>query len=171
MKGWSKNMSWTQRFFFLFIFILCPFAQADSPKITNGIYSITNSDNGPVVRTLDGTEVHLAEKFTAPIEKINFRSISNDNEKYYLSLEKTGSFSAKPASFALYVDGYCLRFNSSGSSGDGTFDIGGQFDYSKTADAFARFLKTQPLTRIHPNYALAVRYISSKKTFLSNEST
>ncbi len=163
-------MSWTQRFFFLFIFILCPFAQADSPKITNGIYSITYSDNGPAVKTLDGFEVHLTKKFTASIEKIYFRSISNDNEKYYLSLEKTGPFPNDSTLFALYVDGYCLRFNGSGSNGDKTFDIVGQFDSSKAADAFAGFLKVQPLTRIHPNYALAVKYIPSKEIFLSNES-
>ncbi len=166
----KTSLRWIQRIPFLFIFLLCPPAQADSPsKITNGIYFITGSDKGPAVKTLDGIQVHLGEKFTEPIERIYFRSISNDNERYSLMLGKTGPFSKDYTLFALYVDGYCLRFNGGGSSGDKIFDINGQFDSAQAADAFAQFLKVQPLKRIHPNYALTTRYIPSKGAFSTNE--
>lgn len=154
---------------FLFIFLLCPLAQADSHKITNGIYVITDSGKGPAVRTLNGIEVHLGGKFTEPIEKIYFRSISNDNESYFLSLEKTGPFPKDYTLFALYADGHCLRFNGSGSSDDKIFSISGQFDSAKAADAFAQFLKIQPLKRVRLDYALATGYISPKEAFSTKE--
>jgi hypothetical protein len=72
----------------LFLAILSVGVGADAPG--NGLYAIAES--GPVVKTLDGTEVHLGEKLNDTISKAVVRSVSNDNERYYLSLEKSGPF-------------------------------------------------------------------------------
>src|SRR3989338_6824556 len=100
MKLPSKNMNWIQKYLFLCIFLLCPLTHADS--LSNGIYSIVKSDDGIAIKTLDDSEVHLGEKFIIPMEKIVFRSISNDNESYFLSLEKAGPFPKDFALLALY---------------------------------------------------------------------
>ena len=155
--------------FSLSFVLLFSFAQADASKITNGIYVITESDKGPAVKALDGVKVFLGKKFTEPIEKIYFKSVSNDNETYSLMLQKTGPFSKEDVLFVLYVDGFCLRFNSSGN-GDNIFDIAGQFRSVQAANAFEKFLKVQPLKRAHPHYALAERYVPSKEVSSTTES-
>lgn len=143
-------------------------ASADLQQIENGIYSI--SDKGPAVKTLDDNEIHLGEKFTEPIETINFRPVSNDNEGYALTLQKTGPFSKdNNVYFALYVDGYCLRFNGSGSSNDTIFDISGSFESAEAAKAFGQYLKVQPLMRVHPGYALMTTFVPVKKSFAQDE--
>ncbi len=139
-------------------------------QITNGLYFITDPGKGPSVKALDGVEINLGEQLTtAPIKKIYFKSLNNDNTAYQLMLQKTNPFSDRDTLFALYVDGYCMRFNGSGSSNDQTFDISGQFDSAQAADVFTEFFHTLPLKRTHPHYALTTKYVPSKESFSTDE--
>jgi hypothetical protein len=153
----------------LMLTCLSVYSQDSLPqKIENGIYFI--AQNGPAVKSLGGQEIHFGQKFTQPIEKINFRSISNDNQRYALTLQKTGPFSTDPnAYFALYVDGYCLRFNGSGSSNNTFFDISGDFESAEAAKAFGQYLRVPPLMRVHPKHALRTTFVATKESFSNNE--
>ena len=164
------NLRGISIFLFLFaLFLGSPVQAEPSPKIDNGLYYITESKEGEAVTTLDDVKIHLGEKFTSSIEKIYFKSVSNDNETYSLMLQKTGPFSQDYTLFALYVDGFCLRFNGSGSNENKIFDINGQFHSVPAANAFTKFLKVQPLKRTHPGYALSTRFVTSKNAFSNEE--
>jgi hypothetical protein len=140
-------------------------AWADAPG--NGLYGI--SETGRAVKTLGGKEIHLGEKLGDAISKAVVRSVSNDNEQYYLSLEKAGAFSKEYDSVAFCADGYCVQFHSGGNSNNETFTMGEQFTSPAAAESFASFFGVTPLKRAHPGYALAARFVPSKESFSTDE--
>jgi hypothetical protein len=132
----------------------CARAQA----IANGLYAVTGS-GGEVVKDLDGSEIHLGEKLGG-ISGAALISVSNNNQRYSLRF----GLADEAGRVALYADGFCLSFRTN----RGINDI--WFESSNAAQAFAKFLGIQPSLRVHPGYALATRFVPTKKTFSGEES-
>lgn len=140
-------------------------AWADTPA--NGLYAL--AETGPAVTTVDGKEIHLGEKLGDTFSKATVRSTSNDNEQYYLTLEKNGAFSKDYGAMAFCAGGYCVKFHSGGNSNNETFTIDEQFRSPAAAEAFAAFFGVTVKQRAHPGYALATRFVPSKEAFSTDE--
>jgi hypothetical protein len=135
------------------------------PARDDGFYVIT--DSGPGVRTVNGKDIHLGEKFSEPgIRLSRLYSISNANERFFMFLEKEGVFSHANERIALCVADYCTTFDGSGSSGYGkTYSIDAWFTSRPAAEAYARFFSTKVKLRAHPGHMLLTRFVPAKDSF------
>lgn len=136
--------------------------------IDDGLYAI--GDSGPIVRTVDGREIHLAEKLDEKgIRVLWLRSESNDNSTFTLSLAKDGVFSIAFNRMALCVAEHCIAFSGSGRNGDREVSIDAWFNSLAAANAYAKFFGTTVMMRAHPGHMLVTRFVPAKTTSSKDE--
>jgi hypothetical protein len=138
---------------------------ARAQTIENGLYAIVDS-GGAVVKTFDGADIHLGEKLSDKIEKAVAYSLSNDNDLFSLQLWKTTGFSRDYDSIALCLSGLCLRFNG-GGIGPGANMIEARNAAPAAEAAFVKFFGIIPVLHANPGFALAVRFVATKASYLA----
>ncbi|HLQ76420.1 MAG TPA: hypothetical protein VK210_03645 [Terriglobia bacterium] len=153
----------------LCLILALPCTDASAAAIADGFYVIANA--GPAVKTVNGKEIHLGEKFDEKGIRVSWlRSDSNDNEHFSMALEKDGVFSRDYVNTAFCVADYCTTFQGSGSSGYGkVYSIDAWFSSRQGADAYAKFFGTTVNLRAHPGHILLTRFVPAKDSFRPDE--
>lgn len=154
----------------LFLYIFTAIFILAGPVIANaqppdGLYGIGKA--GTPVTAPDGRVLNLGNILPDKIDHAVLQSRSNDNQQFYLSLEKKEAFSQDYSNIVLCAGGHCLSFNSGGSGG--MFTIGAQLNSAETAEAVAKFLGIEIRKRKHPGHLFSVRYVLSKESFSQDE--
>ena len=135
--------------------------------VQDGLYVV-----GPGQRTVtvpEGRTVTLERRLDDNPGIATIISISNDNSRFQLQLERQAPFPVEYGSLVLCVAGRAVRFDSYGTSNGRAFTYSGTFKGEDTARVYGAFLKTTPRLRTHPGHLLLVRFRPLKPSASAGE--
>lgn len=151
----------------LFTLLTLTLATNMSAARENGIYVIANED--PQITTTSGAAVGLGNLTTNHFGNVSIWSLSNDNERFRLMLDKAGPFNPQEK-HAIWIADVCERIASyyePDHEGRVTaiIDIQGRAAIEKIADA----LEVQVQLREHPGHQLRIDWKPTQESFRVGE--
>jgi len=145
---------------------------AGDARLADGIYFVSQSEEGTAVEREDGSRVFLAGLATKGFGKASLTSTANDNSVYRLDLEGAGPFpaGADRRHLAVYLDGvYAGVVSHTDPSPQRTMDLIAYAAGEEAARKMAKPLGIAPRSRRHPGHLLAVRWQALKPSYLPGE--
>lgn len=142
----------------------CSFAEVE-----NGIYRVLSDDTGIQVTRVSGGKITLGARLSQNFGETAIWSLSNQNDKYRVYMQKAGPFDAQGQA-AIYVDGVCEVIGSYTKPDDAgklelIADVAGQANIQKVAAV----LKAKPQERKHPGHQFLVSWKPVQESYKVGE--
>jgi len=133
--------------FLLFLFLAAP----DARVADTGLYDLLDPAH--------------PKPFRDPVGQTTIRSMSNDNQRYYLALRAATNFSLPCTQIGLIVGTNTIHFNSQGNGPGGYTSMGTTIDDPEVIPEIAKFFHADIKDRRHPGHRMLVQFIPDKKKF------